>query len=174
MQQRGREYSCQSLSALSVLHQISQTHNCFCFYFHIFSVNKPFYTKTKTFLCLVIKHNSLKWQTETCSLTNATRPLRHALVAAVKPCNCRRVEETQTLPVLGVFHGWIESFHGHLWAQLVSWQLEHQSLLQPHCVISKHVGENKHHSWRVWIVSEMVWFSSYTLLNIYKQRRPEV
>ena len=111
-QQRGWRSRCLSLSAWTgFLPEIHKPHECFVFLLsHPRRVNKPFYTSTKTFLCSAIKHKSLKWPTETCRPTHRARPLRRALVAAIKPCKCWRGAETQLRLVWSLFRGQIAKF----------------------------------------------------------------
>lgn len=92
---------------------------------HLQRINKQIYTSTKAFFCSVIKHNPLKWQSETCCLTEDPPS---------QTCTCRShknhvtaagFEGTQTVPVLGVSHGWIESFHAHLWVGfMTNWSIK--------------------------------------------------
>lgn len=88
-----------------------------------------------------------------------------------KLCNCWRAEGTQTIPVLDVLHGWIENVRAHLWVGYVTnWNIKdcnHLSLWVPNIVQKMSTVP-----WKVGIVLEMVWFSSYKLLNIYKQPGP--
>lgn len=95
------------------------------------------------------------------------RPHRHALVAAVKPWNCWRVDGAQTVPVWGVFNGREESFH----ARLVSWQMEYQKIYlkkkrksPTNSLISKH----REKSCLLWRCCR---FSSYKRVNIYSRIR---
>lgn len=128
-----------------------------------------FTLQTRAFLCSVIKQNPLKWQTETCSVTEDPPS---------QTCTCR---SRKTMILLtgwrnpdcssfGYFNGWVESFH----AQLVSWQVEYQKNIKKtsNSVISKHRENVISFPEKSGLLWKWCTFSSHKLVNIYNRIRP--
>lgn len=88
----------------------------------------------------------------------------------------KKKKKKENRPSLGCFHGWIESFHCHLWAEFgFPWELEHQSLRQKKKKPPILVKGGKKKSIipeKSGLFLEMLWFSFYKPVNIYYQRRP--
>lgn len=82
-QQRGRGLSCQSLLVFASRELLM----LLFFLSHLQPVNKQIHTSTNAFFLQAVKHHALKWPPQTRSLAAlaaASRPLRPALVVAVK------------------------------------------------------------------------------------------